>query len=106
MKKLLLIIISFLFCLSVFATGHTVSLTTTTAITCYGSCNGAMSATVSGGVGPFTYAWSPSGGTGPTASSLCAGSYTVTVTDNSDMSTATASAVITQPPLLSISTSG
>ena len=35
-----------------------------------------------GGTGPYTYAWSPSGGNGPTASGLAPGNYTVTVTDS------------------------
>ena len=36
----------------------------------------------SGGTPPYTYSWSPSGGTGATASGLAPGNYTVTVTDN------------------------
>ena len=35
-----------------------------------------------GGTAPYTYAWSPSGGSGPTASGLTPGNYTVTVTDS------------------------
>ena len=35
-----------------------------------------------GGTGPYTYTWSPSGGNGPTASGLVPGNYTVTVTDS------------------------
>ncbi|MCX6312662.1 MAG: SprB repeat-containing protein [Bacteroidetes bacterium] len=42
---------------------------------CYSSCNGSATATPSGGFGSYTYAWSPSGGTSATASSLCNGSY-------------------------------
>ncbi len=48
------------------------------------SCSGNGSATiaVTGGQGPYTYQWAPSGGTGSTASNLAAGNYSVTVTDN------------------------
>jgi large repetitive protein len=44
--------------------------------------NGSITATVSGGTSPYTYAWTPSGGTNVTASGLSAGTYTVTVTDH------------------------
>jgi gliding motility-associated-like protein len=43
--------------------------------------NGTATATVSGGIGPFSYSWAPSGGTAATATGLAAGSYTVTVND-------------------------
>lgn len=52
----------------------------------------------SGGTAPYTYSWSPSGGTGATATGLTPGNYTITVTDNNlctekiDISIATASA--------------
>src|SRR4029078_10862695 len=50
-------------------------------VSCNGGSNGSGSVNVSGGTGPFTYAWSPLGGTGQTANNLSAGSYSVTVTD-------------------------
>jgi hypothetical protein len=48
--------------------------------TCVGNCNGTATATASGGQSPYTYAWS-NGGTTQTINGLCAGNYTVTVTD-------------------------
>lgn len=47
-----------------------------------GSATGSATITESGGTAPYTYSWSPSGGTGPTASGLMPGNYTVTVTDS------------------------
>lgn len=49
-----------------------------------GSCTnqGSAAAFVSGGTAPYTYSWNPSGQITPTATGLLAGTYTVTVTDN------------------------
>lgn len=52
-----------------------------TAITCNIGCNGTATVTPSGGVAPYTYSWSPSGGSAATATNLCPNSYTVTITD-------------------------
>ena len=60
--------------------------------------------TATGGVQPYVYAWTPSGGSNAVASGLSAGSYTITVTDF-DGCTATASTTITQPGILSTSLS-
>ncbi|MET3022303.1 T9SS type A sorting domain-containing protein [Flavobacterium hydatis] len=54
---------------------------TQTNVSCNGGSNGTATVTASGGTGALTYSWSPSGGTGVTASGLTAGIYTVTVTD-------------------------
>ena len=51
---------------------------------CNGGCSGIANANPSGGASPYTYLWSPTGPpaqTAPTATALCAGSYTVVVTD-------------------------
>lgn len=49
---------------------------------CYGFCNGSASVTAAGGVPPYTYHWSnAAGSTTDTITNLCAGVYTVTVTD-------------------------
>ena len=53
--------------------------TTTTDTTC-GDSNGSATVSATGGVAPYTYIWS-NGATTATASSLAAGTYTVTVTD-------------------------
>ena len=84
--------------------GPTASITASTNVSCFGGNNGSATATPSGGTGPYTYSWSPSGGTGATGTNLTAGSYTVTVTDANGCVT-TASITITEPPLLTASAS-
>ena len=56
-------------------------LTTTTPVSC-GGLNGTAAVQETGGTEPYTFAWSPAGGTGATASGLGVGSYVVTVTDS------------------------
>lgn len=55
---------------------------------------GTATVTTTGGVGPFTYSWAPSGGTGATATGLIAGSYTVTVNDALSCSSPLTSTVV------------
>jgi gliding motility-associated-like protein len=47
-----------------------------------GAATGSATITETGGTGPYTYSWFPSGGSGPTATGLTPGNYTVTVTDS------------------------
>lgn len=52
---------------------------------CFNATNGSANAGVAGGTGPYSYAWLPAPGTGPTSatpSGMGAGNYNVTVTDN------------------------
>jgi gliding motility-associated-like protein len=65
-------------------------------VTCFGGNNGSATATVTGSSGPFTYQWSPSGGSNASAQFLTAGTYAVTVTSQAGCS-ATASVTISQP---------
>ncbi|PCH69983.1 MAG: hypothetical protein COC01_00025 [Bacteroidetes bacterium] len=59
-----------------------VSLTDSANANCYGSSDGYISLTVSGGVSPYTYTWSD-GQSGSIANGLSAGTYIVTITDYS-----------------------
>ncbi|HTL80480.1 MAG TPA: T9SS type A sorting domain-containing protein, partial [Bacteroidia bacterium] len=75
-----------------------------TNLTCNSVCNGSATVTASGGTTPYTYSWSPSGGSAATASSLCAGNYTCTVTDNAS-ATVTVTFNITQPSAITLTAS-
>jgi len=81
------------------------SNTAQTDVTFYGGSDGTATVGVTGGTAPYTYSWSPSGGTSQTATGLSAGTYTVTVTDKNGC-TATQSFTISQPiPLMTDSVS-
>jgi len=69
---------------------------------CFGSANGTVTVSASGGTSGYTYMWSD-GQTAVTASNLAQGTYTVTVTDSKSC-TATASKTLTDPQALSVST--
>ena len=73
-----------------------------TAITCTGSHDGMINATISNGTAPYSYAWSgPSSFTATTEdlTGLSAGSYTLTVTD-AYLCVKTTSAVVLEPNIL------
>ena len=69
-------------------------------VTCNGLCDGTATVIASSGVTPYTYLWN-NGQTSPTATSLCPGSYTCTITDGSGC-TVTVSTTITQPTIIVI----
>ena len=71
---------------------------------CYGSCNGQAVVIPSGGAGSFTYLWQPTFQTTAAAVNLCAGVYTVTVTDINGCSTSD-TAIVGQPAQLVLTTS-
>lgn len=64
-------------------------------VKCFGECNGEAVVNATGGLGPITYTW-PGGKTGATQDSLCAGVYTVTVSDSIGC-TGTIDVTIVQP---------
>jgi len=84
--------------------GPTTTMGPVTNVTCFGLCNGSVTATATGGTAPLTYSWTPAPGAGQgtlTASSLCPGTYTITTTDSHGCSTS-ATATITQPTAITV----
>jgi len=80
-----------------------ISATATSTPASCGSSNGTASASVSGGVGPYTYSWTPAGGNAATTSGIPAGNYTCAVTDANGCSMAvTVSVNSTGGPALAI----
>ena len=78
------------------------SLTNVIDPSCNGDCNGSSTVVPSGGTLPYVFNWVPTGGNGATASNLCAGSYTVTVTDANGCSVQQ-NVTLVDPPLLTLS---
>lgn len=74
-----------------------------TNVSCFGRCDGSTTAVGLGGTFPYTYVWS-TGDAGASLDSLCAGNYTVTVTDANSV-TAVGTVSIIQPNLLSVAVS-
>lgn len=74
-----------------------------TAATSCGGADGIASVLASGGTTPYTYAWSPSGGTQAQANGLAAGTYTVVVTDDNGCTAQATAEVESQPTVATIS---
>ncbi len=84
----------------------TLSITTSnTVVTCNGDCDGAATANVSGNTGALVYNWQPTAQTTQSASTLCAGTHTVTVTDAGTGCFVVDSITFTNPPVLTVNTS-
>ena len=77
------------------ANGPSISMSSVN-LTCNSGCIGSATATVTGGTPPYSYSWS-SGGVTNIETGLCAGTYTLTVTDAA-LCTSIAVVTITQPP--------
>ncbi len=78
-----------------------ISAVSTGTIFCVGNSTGSAQATApTGGTPPYTYSWSPNGGTNLTATGLSAGTYTITGTDANGCTTS-GTVTITQPPAIS-----
>lgn len=72
-----------------------------TPASCFAACNGTGSVTASGSFGGYTYSWT-TGSTGTVINSLCAGPYTVTVTDMYGC-TASNTITVTEPTQITLS---
>ncbi len=81
------------------AAGLTLSAIVSANITCNGSANGQAKVTVTGGVSPYTYSWSPNSGSTYLSTELSAGTYSITVKDKNSC-TNIASVTVTQPAIL------
>lgn len=76
---------------------------TSTDIDCFGNCIGEIDALANGGTGALTYDIGGAGQAGGLFQNLCAGNYTVTVTD-ANLCTATQAVTIIEPTQLTHST--
>ena len=74
-------------------------------VSCNGSATGSAAVVPNGAPGPFTYVWSPSGGSSDTANNLTAGNYSVTITSSNGCSTVK-NFTITEPSALKVSPAG
>ena len=70
------------------------------AVSCFGGANGTLNASLVGGTGPYTIAWS-NGQSGIEANGLSAGTYTLTATDAQGCTVSSMAAVITPTAILS-----
>ncbi|MBI4647433.1 MAG: T9SS type A sorting domain-containing protein, partial [Bacteroidia bacterium] len=75
--------------------GPVITVSSITNLTCYGSGNGAINITVSGGTFPYTFSWT-TGATTEDISNLTEGPYEIEITD-ADACMTTASYFVSQP---------
>jgi gliding motility-associated-like protein len=80
------------------------AITSLTDVSCFGLCDGAATLMANGGTGTLTYAWS-SGQTTPAVTALCAGTYSVVITDANGCTTTNSPIIVDQPAALAITNS-
>jgi gliding motility-associated-like protein len=85
------------------AAGVVLSLVSEHDVTCYGDTNGTITVAAAGGVGPYSYTWSPSVSTTTSATNLRPGSYTIVATDANNC-TSSLPVTVGQPGAVSVST--
>jgi hypothetical protein len=79
----------------------TISSYTQNNVSCFGSSNGSVLLSVSGGTPTYNYTWDQGAGSASSATSLSAGTYNVTVTDNNNCTTK-GTYTITEPKALGL----
>ncbi len=72
------------------------NITTVSNASCYSLCNGKVTVAALGGTSPYSYSWSSGGGTTTSATGLCAGNYSVTITDSKGCAVTT-NTVVSEP---------
>ncbi len=82
------------------ASAFTSTITQTAPVLCHGQAAATLSVNATGATLPYTYSWSPSGGTSDVATNLTAGIYTCVVTGASSATTMS-TYTITEPAPLS-----
>lgn len=71
-----------------------------TNVSCFSLCTGTVNSSPTGGTPGYTYLWNPGGYTTASVTGLCAGTYTLSLTDANGCP-ASSSITITQPPAYS-----
>ncbi|MCB0395644.1 MAG: gliding motility-associated C-terminal domain-containing protein [Flavobacteriales bacterium] len=80
----------------------TADIPDSTAVSCFGVCDGEATVTVSGGTTPYIYQWNDAASqTGATATGLCEGSYSVCITDGLGCIVCT-DVIINGPPAINL----
>jgi hypothetical protein len=82
--------------------GVTATISNVTNTSCSNVCNGSATASGIGGAAPYTYSWTTTPAqTSQTATTLCPGMYTVTITDNNSC-ISTATVAVSSPPAITL----
>lgn len=83
-----------------------INIVSTKSISCFGACNGSISAQQTGGIPPYSFQWQgPSTSTQSAITNLCAGSYTIGVTDQTGCTTYK-QVLLTDPPAIAAAVNG
>lgn len=77
------------------------TITASSSVTCNGSNNGTATVTTQGGLGAYSYSWTPSSSTASVATGLSAGTHTVLVTGANGCSRSQ-TVTINQPPAITL----
>jgi len=82
----------------------TFTISATLVVACNGDCTAQIAVSgggaVTGGVGPYNFLWAPGGETTPFIVGLCAGNYTLTVTDVGGGCDTSTTLTVTEPDLV------